>query len=604
MRPGSDVPRWDLGPIYASFDALEWARDKELLVQQSAALEERLRAPFPTDDAGLEAALVSLVSLFNSAGDLAENLSAYASAVYTTDTRQERPLAQINALEELGLPLSRASVAFRRRLAENRDAVLRLCAASAALAPHAFFLRESLDAAARELSVELEDLAADLARSGGDAWSRLHEAIASTAGAPLEPGGEAKTATELRSLAFDPDRSVREKAFRAELSAWKAQEIPLAAALNGVKGTAWTLDKRRGWESALDKAVFQARVSRRTLDSLIGALEESLPAFRRYLKAKARLLGVPSCAFWDLFAPVGDSARKLSWAEASAFVVDRFASFDPGLAAFARHAFESSWIDAEPREGKIGGAYCTGFPLKGDSRILCNFDGSFSSVTTVAHELGHAWHSEQIKDLPRTRASYPMTLAETASIFCETILLESELENAAGQARLGLVEGNLQDSCQVVVDILSRFYFERSVFERRAAGELSAAEFSALMKEAQLATYGDGLDPAELHPYMWAVKGHYYSPDLGFYNFPYAFGLLFALGLYARYRAEGPSFAQAYRAILRSTGSASAEDVAKAAGFDIEGPAFWRDGVSVIVRRVQEFESMVDREIRSAEVKK
>jgi oligoendopeptidase F len=240
----------------------------------------------------------------------------------------------------------------------------------------------------------------------------------------------------------------------------------------------------------------------------------------------------------------------------------------------------------------VGGAYCVDFPLAGESRILCNFEGSFDSVITVAHELGHAWHHELIKDLPRSRAAYPMTLAETASIFAETVVFEGALSRADDTERFGLIEGNLKDSCQVVVDILSRFYFEREVFNRRESGELAPAELCALMVDAQAKTYGDGLDSRFLHPYMWAVKSHYYSPDLAFYNYPYAFGLLFSLALYSRYQREGPSFAEAYRKLLALTGQASAESVAKAALFDPESEAFWQGGLEIISRRVEEFERL------------
>ncbi len=588
-----ELPRWDLGPIYTSFDSAEYHRDVELLTERSAAALALLEHPLSPERGAALARIVALISIMEQAGDLEENLSAYAQAVYTTDTRDSRALAQINALEERSLPLAKADVLFRLRLAERRDLVLDLAATEDSLKPYAFFLRDSLKMAERQMPVELEDLANDLSRSGGDAWGRLQDAVSSTATAVWdEASGERKTVIALRSLAFDPDRSVREKAYRAELAAWRAVEIPMAASLNGVKGWALTVDGRRGWESALDKAAFQARVSRKSLDALIAALEESLPLFRRYLAAKARLLKVPSCAFYDLFAPVGSAGRKWSWQESCDFIVDRFSAFDPGFGTFARHAFASRWIDAESREGKVGGAYCTDFPIKGDSRILCNFEGVFSSVTTVAHELGHAWHHELIKDLPRTLASYPMTLAETASIFAETVVFEGALAGTSGEERLGLVEGNLQDSCQVIVDILSRFRFERALFERRAEGELSPEELCLLMTEAQRSTYGEGLDPERLHPYMWAVKGHYYSPGLAFYNYPYAFGLLFALGLYARSEREGPAFAAVYRDLLRRTGREPAAEVAAAAGFDIEGIDFWRSGLSVVAARVEEFERL------------
>jgi pepF/M3 family oligoendopeptidase len=465
------------------------------------------------------------------------------------------------------------------------------------LAPYAFHISEELLFQSRQMSPELEDLAEDLGRNGADAWSRLQDAVSSGASALWNAEtGERKTAVELRNLAYDPDRTIREKAYNLELSVWRGAEIPLAAALNGVKGTTAILNARRGWEGAIDKSLAQARISHSALDALISAMEGSLPLWRRYLKAKAKALGIKTLAFYDLFAPLGSGDAPLpifSWDEAKSFIYEKFSSFDPAMGAFAARAFENRWIDARPRAGKVGGAYCTEFPDAGTARVMCNYDGSFSSVTTVAHELGHAWHHECIKDRPFVLTRYPMTLAETASIFAETIVSEAALVNAGPAERRFLLEMHLQDGCQVIVDILSRFYFEKAVFEARKSGELSPEQLCGLMLEAQDKTYGEGLDAARRHPYMWAVKGHYYIPSLSYYNFPYAFGQLFGLGLYARYREEGPAFAAAYRRLLADTGSASAIEVTRKAGFDIETEEFWREGLGVFARQTEEFEGLV-----------
>jgi pepF/M3 family oligoendopeptidase len=378
-------------------------------------------------------------------------------------------------------------------------------------------------------------------------------------------------------------------------------ELPLAASLNGVKGWALTVDARRGWPSPLEKSFFQSRISAGTFEALCAAMESSLPMFRGYLKNKARALGLETLAFYDLFAPLGSKehsgsrtgAKKWSWEAATEFIVRCFDSVDSGMGNFARHAFALSWIDAQERKGKVGGAYCTDFPLTGESRILCNFEGSFDSVITVAHELGHAWHHELIKELPRTQNAYPMTLAETASIFAETIVFEAALKEAGHDERISLIEGSLKDCCQVICDILSRFYFEKEVFARRSRGELSPAEFCGIMTGAQKASYGDGLDAKLLHPYMWAVKSHYYSAALGFYNYPYAFGQIFSLALYAEYQKEKELFPGRYRDLLKVTGSASAEETAGLAGFNIEDPAFWEQGIALIAARAAEFEKLV-----------
>jgi len=339
--------------------------------------------------------------------------------------------------------------------------------------------------------------------------------------------------------------------------------------------------------------VRQGRLSRKALDALISAMEDSLPDWRRYLKAKAKLLGIPTCAFHDIFAPVGGHFPSYTWDEARSVITKNFSGFSARMGDFAKRAFDSSWIDAEPRGGKVSGAYCTDMPLRKETRVLCNFDGTFNTVITVAHELGHAFHSDVVKDLPGLQQDYPMTLAETASIFAETVVFDAELAKADSSARLGLLEMHLQDGCQILVDILSRFYFERSVFEERKKGELPADDFCALMADAQKRTYGDGLDPDLLHPYMWLIKGHYYSAGLAFYNFPYAFGQLFGLGLYARYKKEGPAFAETYEKILLETGRMDAVELTAKAGFDIETKAFWKSGIDLFVAQIDEFEKLV-----------
>jgi oligoendopeptidase F len=303
------------------------------------------------------------------------------------------------------------------------------------------------------------------------------------------------------------------------------------------------------------------------------------------------MLGVKKCAFFDLFAPIGKSAAKSwGWDEAAAFIADCFEDFDPSMAAFARRIYAANWVDAEMRDGKIGGAYCTDFPLAKEARILCNFNGSFDSVLTAAHETGHAWHHELIKDLPRALSRYPMTLAETASLFAETLVFEAAVKSAPRNEKLPLIEGSVKDSCQTLVDILSRYYFEKELFARRADKELSAAELCAMMLDAQKKTYGDALDGEKLHPYMWAAKIHYYSPSLPFYNYPYAFGHLFALSLYARGKGER-SFARVYRDILTAAGNCSAGELALKAGldvsnFDISTEDFWKQGINIIAERI------------------
>jgi len=593
MAPGSPenaLPRWNLASIYPSLDSREFRSGKKLLKLEIRGIGKLLDGSAKKKKA--EIWIADYVERYNRTADLFETLFSYAYMIYSTDTRNALASREISALENLGVPLKTAEVNFRNRLADLAPGPNHPIWKSRALAPYRYFLKEQLKLQKRQMRPELEELAADLSRSGGDAWERLHQSLSSTLVVPWEGAGR-KTVVELRALPFDPDREIRRKANEAELAACKSDEVQMALAINGVKGFSASLNDRRGFRSTLERSILQARITPKTLEALVAEMTAALPLFRRYLRAKAKALGVRNLAFFDLFAPVGKASKRWSFDEAADFIVDKFTRFSPELGTFARKAFDDGWIDAEPREGKVGGAYCIALPLLGESRVFSNFEGSIGSVTTLAHELGHAYHHEVLKAAPSIHRSYPMPLAETASLFSETVVFAGALENAGRDEKLTLVENFLQDATQVIVDILSRFRFEQRLMTRREEGELAPDELSALMIEAQKETYGDALDPEFLHPYMWAVKGHYYRQDLAFYNFPYAFGQLFGLALFSRYRREGPAFTEAYRKILGTTGRGSANEVTRKAGFDIESREFWRSGIADIERYVKEFEEML-----------
>ena len=587
----SSLPRWSLDSIYRGFDSDEYREDMQRIAASCRALHARIEEE-PEAGAGKAVWLAGVLEAYNSIIATFETLEAYAYARFSTDTRDEESVRGLAEVEEAGLPVRALAVTLKNRLAETvgERGLQEVLAADPGLGKYAYILNEMLEQQRHLMSPAEEALADDLGRSGGDAWEKLHEAISSTATAEWDSGtGERKSVTELRSLAFSADRSVRQRAFEKELEVWKQHETALAFALNGVKGTSITLNKRRSYSDSLEKSIAQSRITPAALDALITTMERSLPVFHTYLEQKAEALGLERLAFFDLFAPIRSNARVWTFEEARDFIVSAFTAFHPPMGTFAEEAFEARWIDALPREGKVGGAYCTGFPLRKESRVLCNFDGSLSSVSTVAHELGHAYHGHILRNEPALLADYPMTLAETASIFAETVIYNTALREAAPADRLVILESLLQDATQVIVDILSRFYFERELFARRERGDLMPADLCAAMTDAQRKAYGKGLDPDYLHPYMWAVKGHYYRPGLAFYNFPYAFGQLFGLGLYARYRQMGADFSSIYDALLLSTGSESAVDVTAEAGFDIEQCDFWQQGIDCIADYVDDF---------------
>ncbi len=593
-----NAPRWNLESIYPDFSSTAYQNDVDGLRRAIVSLSETIESGDRETDTLAWAA--GCVGAYNNADDLYGNLLSYAYARFSTDTKHPQASKELNRLEEIALPLKNALVALRNRLSDVRTKITGedfLAALDERLGDsYGFFFAEQLLLQKKQMNPAEEDLAADLARAGGNAWTRQHEAISSTISVEWDKEtGERKTVIQLRSLAFSPERGIREKAYKLELEAWKQAEIPIAFSLNGVKGFATTLNARRNYEDCLESPLMYSRISRKTLDALIGAMEESLPIFRRYLDAKARYLKVDKLRFYDLFAPVGGSAKKWSYEDVRTYVEKQFSQFSAKMGAFAKKAFDEGWIDAESREGKIGGAYCRGFPLAKESRILCNFEGSFSDLSTIAHELGHAYHHHVLRNASAIHRDYPMTLAETASIFAQTLVFDAALTEAKEEEKINVIEEFLQDSCQVIVDILSRFKFEKRVFEERKIAEISPEEFSSYMLDAQKQTYGAGLDDSYLHPYMWAVKPHYYSHELGFYNFPYAFGLLFGLGLFSRYKALGDQFVPMYDDVLMATARGTANEVTTSVGFDIESREFWMSGIGQIEGYVTQFERLVDR---------
>jgi pepF/M3 family oligoendopeptidase len=468
----------------------------------------------------------------------------------------------------------------------------RLTSASDAAASHAFALGKAADDAHFQMTETEESLAADLAPASALAWQRLHGDVSSQL--LVEIAADDGTAERVpmamaRGLATHPDATRRRRAYEGELAAWETVAVPLAAALNGAKGVQAVLNRRRGFADDLDPALRFNNVDRATLDAMTGAVVDSLPMFRGYLRTKAAVLGHDGgLPWWDLFAPVGD-ASEVDWPQATGLVANAFAGFSPQLASLAARAFTESWVDAEIRDGKRGGAYCMSVG-DGVSRVMMNFDGSHDSVATLAHELGHAYHNVALADRTPIQRATPMALAETASIFCETLLFETALETATDPTlRLALLDTNLVGATQVVVDIHSRFLFEQEVCRRRRRTALSVTELCDLMLDAQEQSYGDGLHRDHRHAYMWAVKGHYFTP---FYNWPYTFGLLFGIGLYARYLDDQEQFRNGYDALLSSTGMADAAALAGRFGVDVRDAGFWESSLDVLRGHIEEHASV------------
>jgi pepF/M3 family oligoendopeptidase len=593
------LPRWDLTNVYPGLDSAELTADISRLQALIDTIESHHASRLSATTVDAPAAEVGscldrAVVLFNAAYQLSGTLFIYIESFVTTDSYNSAAAKQLSQLEILNVGLRQAWTMFQKWLTSMAEVLPRSLETAGPAREHAFILRETAEQGAFLMSGPEEMLAADLSLSGANAWNKLQRTLTSQIGAEIELDGATRTLPmpALINLRSHPEEPVRRRAYEAEMVEWEKVKEPLAACMNGVKGSAVVLNGKRGRTDCLHAPIDQARIDRPTLSALLGAMEASLPSFRRYFAAKAARLGKQKLAWWDLFAPTGRTTSSFTWGAARELILANFGSFSPRLRDFARRAFDHNWIDAEPRDGKQGGAFCSAVPGVKESRILANFDGSLEQVSTIAHELGHGFHNDCAYRAGKTelQQATPMTLAETASIMCETIVNHALLEKAADpQEQLAILESALINDSQIIVDIYSRYLFEKELMERRERSELSADELCDIMDRAQAAAYGDALDERFRHRYMWTWKPHYYSPGLDFYNFPYAFGLLFGTGLYALSRSRGPGFAAEYEALLASTGEAPAADLASGFGIDIRTRAFWDRSLSLIGERIERY---------------
>lgn len=595
-------PRWDLSSIYPGLDSPQYQAAFQDLKEQLDALDQYMLAnhiapphngPQGNDPSELAQMIGEWLGRANKAVGLEKTLRAFTYAFVSTDSYDQQAAQALSRLQKLTVRLEQLNIQFQSWVGALAAQLPEIISQGETLQEHAFILKEAAAQSKYLMSAPEEHLAAELSISGAKAWRKLQGTVTSQLTVEFSRDGETETIPMpaiINIMTNDPDPEVRRRAYETEIAAWDTVKEPLAAALNGVKGFVSTLDRRRGRGDAVHSSLDLSRIDRPTLDAMLGAMQASFPTFRKYWRAKATRLGKEKLAWWDLFAPVGQSERSFTFPQARQFIIEQFGNFSSELADFARRAFEENWIDAEQREGKRGGAFCIALPDVNQSRVLCNFDGSLDQVFTIAHELGHAYHNECQRDQTALNRTNPMTLAETASIMCETIVTEAALAQAANPAEeLAILETRLIGDAQVIVDIYSRYLFEQEVFQRRAEAELSADDFCDIMLRAQQATYGNALDERYRHKYMWTWKPHYYYEERSFYNYPYAFGLLFGIGLYAIYQTRGADFIPDYKELLASTGKASAADLASRFDIDIRTPEFWHDSLAVIGRRIDRY---------------
>jgi len=595
------LPRWSVADVHESFESRSFVDAMERTGANVARLEAQFEehniravdARKPTQQDG-EAAN-KIITAMNETVKESEILGAYVYATVSTDTRDEKAQGLLSELEVVDSRLAPL-------LARLADWVASLGAddlakVSEVAREHLGPLQRLQARAEHQMSEIEEGFYAELSTTGSSAWSRLQGDITSqlTVEVHLPDGSKTLPITAVRGMSSHSDVRVRKAAYDAEMRAWPTVAMPCAAAMNSIKGEANAVNRRRHWASPLDASLYGNSVSRKTFDAMQSAVTASLPDFRRWMNVRAKLHGDKNgLSWWNLFAPLNVAPSQISWDQGVNLVRGAFAAYSDNLAHLVDRSLAEKWIDAGPREGKVGGAFCMSF-VDDRSLVLLNWSGSVDSAQTTAHELGHAYHNTQLADRTPLQKRLPMALAETASIFCETLVVEEGLSRLSGDARLALLDTDLGGANQVVVDIHSRFLFETEVFARRQRRTLGVNELNEMMLEAQAQAYGNGIDQTTAHPHMWVLKPHYYGSH--FYNWPYTYGLLFGLGLYAQYSRDPERFRGGYDTVLSRAGMDTAEQLGQAFNLDVSDESFWTASLDVLRARMVDYEKLAQKHL-------
>lgn len=595
------LPRWSVADVHESFNSRSFTDAMERAGSNVARLEalfetHNIRSIEPrTPNAQDGAAADVVIKAFNKTVDEQDILISYIYATVSTDSRHEQAQGLLSEMEDLDARISPLLARLADWIASLDANALKQVSDEAR--EHLGPLLRLQDRAIHQMSEAEEGLYAELGTTGSSAWGRLQSDLTSqlSVDVHLPSGTKTMPMAAVRGLATDNDLEVRKAAYEAEMRAWPTVAVACAAAMNSIKGEANTVNKRRQWKSPIDASLYSNSVSNATFTAMQSAISASLPDFRRWMRVKAQLHGdTNGLSWWNLFAPLHISPGAISWDEGISLVKDAFSSYSDRLAQLVDRSIDEQWLDAEPREGKTGGAFCMSF-VDDRSLVLLNWSGSVDSAQTTAHELGHAYHNTQLANRTPLQKRLPMALAETASIFCETLVVEDGLSRMQGDERLALLDVNLIGASQVVVDIHSRFLFETEVFARRQRRTLGVSEFNEIMLQAQSDAYGDGLDQSTRHPHMWVLKPHYYGSH--FYNWPYTYGLLFGLGLYAKYQSNPDHFRENYDTVLSRAGMDTAEELGQAFGIDVTDIAFWTSSLDVLRARMLDYEKLAQKHL-------
>jgi len=551
--------------------------------------------PKQLDDSNMAKWLEYLIKLQDLMGRVID-AESFAHCLICRDVKDEKAHQIVGEMDVYVAAFKRVMVQLEAFAKNQPDENWNELLSNDKLKEGSFFLNEIREIAKKKMPPEQETLAAELAVNGYHAWNRLYDKMYGELRVDFNENGETTNLSlgQMANKMNSPDRDIRRQAFEKLEGAWETRSSEASMALNYQAGFRLSLYEMRKWDSNLFEPLLMCRISEATLNAMWSAVSKAKAQMNRYIDAKKKLLDIDKFRWYDQTAPVGASDKQYSYEDACDFIIAKLARFNKEQADFTRMAIDRRWVEAEYRAGKAGGAFCSGFSSKKQSRVLMTYEGTFDNLSTLAHELGHAYHHHVISDMPVFAQTYPMTLAETASIFNEMLVGDAALSEATDRGeKLMLLDQKLQNAYILFCNINARFTFDKTFYKERKNGLVSRARLDEIMVQSQKDTYMGTLADDGYHKLFWASKLHFFLTDVPFYNFPYTFGFLFASGVYNRAANEGTAFAPKYRALLADTGKMSSEDVAKKhMGVDLTKEDFWTEAVSRVMGDVEEFEKL------------
>jgi pepF/M3 family oligoendopeptidase len=547
-----------------------------------------------------ESSLIQAFDLYKNTNMKSSQASAFIGCLEAQNAQDKKAgqlrIKQMKVVASLKMVLSKLD----EKLIQHDDAFFEKILEKEPLNELKFVLNERREKAKEKLSVKEESLITQLAMDGFEGWSQMYDTIVGSMTIPYK--GEKLSVGQAANKFSDPDERARKELFTAWEQAWEEKSDLFARTLNHLAGFRLSVNEKRGWDDILKEPLEIGRMKKETLESMWNVIADHKEPLVRFLKRKAELLDLDKLSWADLDAPLAVTAESkvMDYQEGADFIIQQFSKFGSQLANFTKKAFEDSWIEAEDRPGKRPGGFCTGFPLNKQSRIFMTYSGTPSNVSTLAHELGHAFHSYAMRDIHPLNRSYAMNVAETASTFAEMVVADAAVKEAASEEeKLVLLEDKIQRSVALLMNIHARYLFETRFYDERKQGYVSAERLNELMVDAQKEAYGDAL--SDYNPTFWASKLHFYITGVPFYNFPYTFGYLFSLGIYANALKEPAGFEEKYIALLKDTGSMKVEDLAeKHLGVDLKTRDFWEEAVNACMEDVEEFMRLTDPLVRKA----